>query len=111
MPLVGNAFVREPFLTGASSHTKEAQFHNQKGSHTFNISISYGGSLLDHLAEYKIYLSTASSFCFSFNSSYDHEFHPITIIWYVPTGLRAPSCGSPPCSLPYKMGLLHHELK
>ena len=36
---------------------------------------SYDGSLLDHLAEYIIYLSTASSFWFSLDSSYDHEFH------------------------------------
>ncbi len=33
------------------------------------------GSLLDHLAEYMIYLSTASSFWLSLNSVYDHEFH------------------------------------
>ena len=52
MLFVGNAFVREPFLTGASSHTKEAQL--QKGSRTFNMSKSYDGSLLDHLAEYMI---------------------------------------------------------
>ena len=36
---------------------------------------SYDGSLLDHLAEYMIYLSTASSFWFSLDSRYDHEFH------------------------------------
>jgi hypothetical protein len=73
MPFIRNAFVHEPFLTGASSHTKEAQL--QKGSRTFNMSKSYDGSLLDHLAEYMIYLSTASSFWFSLDSSYDHEFH------------------------------------
>jgi hypothetical protein len=39
------------------------------------MSNSYYGTLLDHLAEYMIYLSTASSFWFSLNSSYDHEFH------------------------------------
>ena len=39
------------------------------------MSTSYDGSLLDHLAEYMIYLSTASSFWFSLDSSYDHEFH------------------------------------
>ena len=39
------------------------------------MSKSYYGTLLDHLAEYMIYLSTASSFWFSLNSSYDHEFH------------------------------------
>jgi hypothetical protein len=73
MPFVGNAFVCEPFITGASSHTKEVQL--QKGSRTFNMSKSYDGSILDHLVEYMIYLSTASSFLFSLNSSYDHEFH------------------------------------
>jgi len=73
MTFVGNAFVREPFLTGALSHTKEAQL--QKGSRTFNMTKSYDGSLLDHLAEYMIYLSTVSSFWFSLDSSYDHEFH------------------------------------
>ena len=39
------------------------------------MSTSYDGSLLDHLDEYLIYLSTASSFWFSLNSSYYHEFH------------------------------------
>jgi hypothetical protein len=39
------------------------------------MSTSYDGSLLDHLDEYLIYLYTASSFWFSLNSSYDHEFH------------------------------------
>ena len=39
------------------------------------MSTSYDGSLLDHLAEYMRYLATASSFWFSLDSSYDHEFH------------------------------------
>ncbi len=39
------------------------------------MSTSYDGSLLDHLAEYMIYLFTVSSFWFSLDSSYDHEFH------------------------------------
>ena len=39
------------------------------------MSTSYDGSLLDHLTEYMIYLSTASSFWFSLDSIYDHEFH------------------------------------
>ncbi len=39
------------------------------------MSTSYDGSLLDHLAEYMIYLSTVSSFWFSLDSSYNHEFH------------------------------------
>ncbi len=36
---------------------------------------SYNGSLLDHLAKHMVYLSTASSFWLSLDSSYDHEFH------------------------------------
>ena len=36
---------------------------------------SYEVISLDHLAEHMICLSTASSFWFSLNSSYDHEFH------------------------------------
>jgi hypothetical protein len=36
---------------------------------------SYGGALLDHLADHLIYLSTATSFWYSLDSSYDHEFH------------------------------------
>jgi hypothetical protein len=37
--------------------------------------LSYDGSLLDHLAQHMIFLSTASSFWYSLNSSYDHGFH------------------------------------
>jgi hypothetical protein len=36
---------------------------------------SYDGTLLEHLAEHIMYLSTASSFWFSLNSSYDHGCH------------------------------------
>jgi hypothetical protein len=36
---------------------------------------SYDGTLLEHLAEHIIYLSTAYSFWFSLNSSYDHGCH------------------------------------
>ena len=39
------------------------------------MSTSYDGTILDHLAEHMLYLSTASSFWFSLDSSYDHEFH------------------------------------
>jgi hypothetical protein len=34
---------------------------------------SYGTTILDHLAEYFLYLAAAPSFWFSLNSSYDHE--------------------------------------
>ena len=36
------------------------------------MSTIYDGTLLDHLAEHISYLSTASSFWFNVNSSYDH---------------------------------------
>jgi hypothetical protein len=36
---------------------------------------SYDGTLLDHLVEHMVYLSTASSFWFSLDSSYNHEFN------------------------------------
>jgi hypothetical protein len=36
---------------------------------------SYDTTILDHLAEYFLYLAAAPSFWFSLNSSYDHEFH------------------------------------
>ena len=39
------------------------------------MSTIYDGTLLDHLAEHSRYLSTAFSFCFSVNSSYDHGCH------------------------------------
>ena len=39
------------------------------------MSTSYDGTILDRLAEHMLYLSTASSFWFSLDSSYDHEFH------------------------------------
>ena len=36
---------------------------------------SYDGTLLDHLAKHIMYLSSASSFWFSLNSSYNHDCH------------------------------------
>jgi hypothetical protein len=39
------------------------------------MSLCYEDTLHGHLAEYLIYLSTAQSFWFSLNSSYDHDFH------------------------------------
>ena len=37
--------------------------------------LCYDTTILDHLAEYFLYLAAAPSFWFSINSSYDHEFH------------------------------------
>jgi hypothetical protein len=39
------------------------------------MSLSYDGGLLGHLAEHMLYLSTAPSFWYSLNLSYDHGFH------------------------------------
>jgi hypothetical protein len=39
------------------------------------MSACYDGTILDHLAEHMLYLSTASSFWFSLSSSQDHGFH------------------------------------
>ena len=65
--------ILEPFLRGAARRPKEAPI--QKGSRIFNMAMSYYNISLDHLAEHMIHLSTASSFWFSLNSSYDNEFH------------------------------------
>ena len=39
------------------------------------MSTSYDGTILDHLAEHMLYLSTASLFWFSLSLSHDHGFH------------------------------------
>ncbi len=39
------------------------------------MSACYDGTILDHLAEHMLYLSTASSFWFTLSSSHDHGFH------------------------------------
>jgi hypothetical protein len=39
------------------------------------MSANYDGTILDHLAEHMLYLSTASLFWFSLSSSHDHGFH------------------------------------
>jgi len=54
-----------------------------------------------HLAEHLIYLSTASSFWFSVNSSYDHGCHLSKRMGISPQDYEHP--------LSYKMGLLHDE--
>ena len=71
--ICGIGEILEPFLRGAAQHPKEAQF--QKGSSIFNMTARYENISLDHLADHLIYLSSSSSFWFSLNSSYDHEFH------------------------------------
>ena len=73
MPFAGIREILEPFFRGATRRPKEAPF--QKGSRIFNMVTSYEVISLDHLAEHMIHLSTASSFWFSLNSSYDNEFH------------------------------------
>jgi hypothetical protein len=39
------------------------------------MAMSYHRILGDHLADHLIYLSLSSSFWFSLNSSYEHDFH------------------------------------
>jgi hypothetical protein len=73
MPFTGILEIEEPFLRGASQHPNEALF--QFGSSIFNMVTSYEIISLNHLAEHMIHLSTAPSFWFSLNSSYDNEFH------------------------------------
>ena len=40
-----------------------------------DMTTTYDGTLLDHLAEHMMYLSAASSFWFNLNSSDDHDCH------------------------------------
>jgi hypothetical protein len=40
-----------------------------------DMTTTYDGTLLEHLAEHMMYLSAASSFWFNLNSSYDHDSH------------------------------------
>jgi hypothetical protein len=73
MPFSGIWEILEPFLRLALRHPNKAL--TQKGSRIFIMATSYYNISLDHFAYHLIYLSTASSFWFSLNSSYDHEFH------------------------------------
>ncbi len=73
MPFAGILEILEPFLRGAVWCPKEALF--QKGSRIFNMATSYYSIAPDHLADHLIYLFSSSSFWFSLNSSYEHDFH------------------------------------
>jgi hypothetical protein len=73
IPFIHNLVSGELKLIGASQHPNEALV--RFGSPESTMTTSLDGRFLDHLAEYMIYLSTAPSFWFSINSSYDHEFH------------------------------------
>jgi hypothetical protein len=58
MPFVGNVVSCEPFLRGASQHTNKALLNF--GSPETTMSTRYHDTLLDHLADFMIYLSKAS---------------------------------------------------
>jgi hypothetical protein len=73
MPFAGILEIIKPFLRVAAGHPKEALF--QKGLRIFNMEMSYHRISLKHLANHLIYLSSSSSFWFSLNSSYKHDFH------------------------------------
>ena len=73
MPFLWNLVLDEPFLRRASQHLNKPLFNF--GSSKTIMSTIYHGTILDHLADFMLYLSTASSFWFSLNSSYDHDCH------------------------------------
>jgi hypothetical protein len=52
------------------------------------MSTSYDIILLDHLAEHMIYLSSISSFWFSLDSNYDHEFNLSQQLGMTPKGYK-----------------------
>jgi hypothetical protein len=60
MPFVGNVVSCEPFLRGALQHPNKALFNF--GSPKTPMSTRYHGTLLDHLADFMIYLSSVSVF-------------------------------------------------
>jgi hypothetical protein len=60
MPFVGNVVLCEPFLRGALQHPNKALFNF--GSPKTTMSTRYHGTLLDHLADFMIYLSSTSVF-------------------------------------------------
>jgi len=57
----------------APGHPNKALF--QRGRSILNMPTSYYSISHHHLAHHLIFLSSSSSFWFSLNSSYDHEFH------------------------------------
>ena len=73
MPFVRFISSDWPNCRGAKTTPKEEVLHF--GQSETNMPLSYDGSLLDHLAQHMIFLSTAPSFWYSLNSSYDHGFH------------------------------------
>jgi hypothetical protein len=60
MPFVGNVVLCAPFLRRALQHPNKALFNF--GSPETTMSTRYYGTLLDHLADFMIYLSSASVF-------------------------------------------------
>ncbi len=60
MPFVGNVVLCEPFLRGALQHPNKAL--SNFGSLKTTMSTRYHGTLLDHHANFMIYLSSTSVF-------------------------------------------------
>jgi hypothetical protein len=88
MPFAGILEIDEPFLRGASQHPKEALF--QIGSSILNMVTSYHRISGDHLTDHLIYLSLSSSFWFSLNSSWEHDFHLCCTVALPPPPLTLP---------------------
>ena len=73
LPFVQNVVSGGLKLRGALQHPEEALFNF--GPRETTMSARYDGTILDHLSEFLLFLSTASWFWFSLDSSYNHEFH------------------------------------
>ena len=73
MQFAGILEIEQPFLRGAEQQPKEALF--QIGHSIFNMTTSYYSIAPDHFADHLISISSSSSFWFSLNSSYKHDFH------------------------------------
>ena len=65
LPFFRNISSAKPNSRGAWKHPHEEVLHF--GSQETNMSLSYDGGLLDHLAEHMLYLSTGHSFWYSLN--------------------------------------------
>ena len=73
MPFAKILEILEPFLRGAAKKPKEDLI--QIGYSIYNMATSYHSILGDQLTDHLIYLFSSSSFWFSLNSSYEHDFH------------------------------------
>jgi hypothetical protein len=81
------------------------------GQRTFDMVASYGGTLLDHLANHLIYLSTATSFWYSLDLTYDNEFHLSKRLGISPQDNECLLVAAQLAHFHKKMGLLPQEIE